>query len=110
VSRRESVDRRAGRRSRQDDPERRTSPPAADGLAGSPAKSLDRPERVVEAPGDTVNTASRMQSSGVPGRIQVAQSTRDLLRDDCAFEEREPVEVKGLGPMTTYLLAEPVRA
>jgi adenylate cyclase len=51
-----------------------------------------------------------MQSSGVPGRIQVAQSTRDLLRDDCAFEEREPVEVKGLGPMTTYLLAEPVRA
>ena len=56
--------------------------------------------------GDTVNTASRMQSSGVPGRIHVAQSTRDLLRDECAFEEREPVEVKGLGSMTTYLVAE----
>jgi adenylate cyclase len=55
--------------------------------------------------GDTVNTASRMQSSGVPGRIQVAQSTRDLVRDTCAFDEREPVVVKGLGPMTTYLLA-----
>ena len=54
--------------------------------------------------GDTVNTASRMQSSGVTGRIHVAQSTRDLLRDDYTFEEREPVEVKGLGPMTTYLL------
>jgi hypothetical protein len=36
----------------------------------------------------------------------VAQSTRDLLRDRCEFEEREPVEVKGLGPMTTYLLVE----
>jgi guanylate cyclase len=56
--------------------------------------------------GDTVNTASRMQSSGIAGRIQVAQSTRDLLGDGCAFEEREPVEVKGLGQMTTYLLVE----
>jgi adenylate cyclase len=56
--------------------------------------------------GDTVNTASRMQSSGVPGRIQVARSTRDLLREACSFEEREPVVVKGLGPMTTYLLAD----
>ncbi|HEX7172272.1 MAG TPA: adenylate/guanylate cyclase domain-containing protein [Candidatus Limnocylindria bacterium] len=55
--------------------------------------------------GDTVNIASRMQSSGVPGRIQVAPSTRALLGDDYAFEEREPVEVKGLGPMTTFLLA-----
>ena len=56
--------------------------------------------------GDTVNTASRMQSSGVEGRIQVAQSTHDLLRDTHNFEEREPVDVKGLGPMTTYLLAD----
>jgi len=56
--------------------------------------------------GDTVNTASRMQSSGVEGRIQVAQSTHDLLRDTHTFEEREPVVVKGLGPMTTYLLAD----
>ncbi len=56
--------------------------------------------------GDTVNTASRMQSSGIAGRIQVAQSTRDLLRDGYVFEEREPVEVKGLGPTTTYLLVQ----
>ena len=60
--------------------------------------------------GDTVNTAARMQSSGIPGRIQVVQATRDLLRDSYEFDEREPVVVKGLGPMTTYLLAEPVRA
>jgi guanylate cyclase len=56
--------------------------------------------------GDTVNTASRMQSSGIPGRIQVAPSTRELLRDSFVFEAREPVDVKGLGPMTTYLLSE----
>jgi class 3 adenylate cyclase len=37
----------------------------------------------------------------------VAPSTRDLLRDSWSFEEREPVEVKGLGRMTRYLLAEP---
>lgn len=47
-----------------------------------------------------------MESSGIPGRIQVA-ATRDLLLSSYTFEEREPVEVKGLGPMTTYLLADP---
>lgn len=56
--------------------------------------------------GDTVNLASRMESAGVPGRIQVAPSTWSLLRERFAFEEREPIEVKGLGQMTTYLLAQ----
>jgi class 3 adenylate cyclase len=56
--------------------------------------------------GETVNTASRMQSSGVPGRIHVAPSTRALLDDAYRVEEREPVDVKGVGPMRTYLLAE----
>ena len=54
--------------------------------------------------GDTVNLASRMESSGVPSRIQVAPSTRELLRGTCSFEERGPVDVKGLGPMRTYLI------
>jgi adenylate cyclase len=56
--------------------------------------------------GDTVNVASRMESAGVPGRIQVAPSTWDLLHGSPAFsfEAREPIEVKGLGRMTTYLL------
>ncbi len=57
--------------------------------------------------GDTVNVASRMESSGVPGRIQVAPSTWEQLRDGFVWEERPAVEVKGLGLMTTYLLAEP---
>lgn len=53
--------------------------------------------------GDTVNTAARMESSGVPGRIQLAASTRDLLLNTETLEERT-VEVKGLGSLTTYLL------
>jgi class 3 adenylate cyclase len=57
--------------------------------------------------GETVNLASRMESSGVPGRIQVAASTRALLRDEFSFEEREAVDLKGFGPMNTYLLVEP---
>jgi len=56
--------------------------------------------------GGTVNTASRMESSGVPGRIQVAPSTRELLGDTLRFEEREAVEVKGLGRMTRYLVVD----
>jgi guanylate cyclase len=56
--------------------------------------------------GDTVNTASRMESSGVPGRIQVAASTRALLDGQYRFEERSGVEIKGLGAMTTFLLAD----
>ncbi len=55
--------------------------------------------------GDTVNTAARMESSGIPGRIQVAASTWELLHDRFPFERRQ-VDVKGLGPMTTYLLGE----
>jgi class 3 adenylate cyclase len=55
--------------------------------------------------GDTVNTAARMESSGVPGRIHLAQSTRAALDDGYAFEDRR-LEVKGLGPLTTYLLVE----
>jgi adenylate cyclase len=56
--------------------------------------------------GDTVNTASRMQTEGLPGRIQLAPMTWELLRDMHRFERRDGVVVKGLGPMTTYLLDE----
>ena len=58
--------------------------------------------------GETVNLASRMESSGVAGRIQVAPSTWKLLREKVAFEQREPMEIKGLGLMATYL-ASPSR-
>jgi guanylate cyclase len=53
--------------------------------------------------GDAVNLASRMESTGLPGRIQVAQSTRELCRDRFAFTPRD-VEVKGVGLVRSYLL------
>ena len=55
--------------------------------------------------GDTVNTASRMESYGIPGCIQVTSRTYQLLRDGYRFTRRGPVDVKGKGKMTTYLLA-----
>ena len=54
--------------------------------------------------GDTVNTASRMESHGVPGRIQATPDTYARLRDRYQFEERGRITVKGKGEMTTYFL------
>jgi class 3 adenylate cyclase len=56
--------------------------------------------------GDTVNIASRMESTGVPGRIQVSSSTYCLLREHYEFEARGEIEVKGKGKMQTYFLVE----
>jgi class 3 adenylate cyclase len=55
--------------------------------------------------GDTVNTASRMETSGVPGCIQVTERTRDLLGDGYVFQERGRIRVKGKGEMLTYFLS-----
>ena len=54
--------------------------------------------------GETVNLASRMESSGVPGRIQISGSTRELLGERVSVEPRD-VEVKGLGKLRTFLVS-----
>src|SRR5258707_13323462 len=54
--------------------------------------------------GDTVNTASRMESTGMPGRIQVTRATRDRLLDQFEFESRGLVNVKGKGEIETWFL------
>ena len=54
--------------------------------------------------GDTVNTAARMESSGIPDRIQVTDETCRLLAGRYPFERREGVEIKGKGIMTTWTL------
>jgi PAS domain S-box-containing protein len=56
--------------------------------------------------GDTVNIASRMESQGLPGCIQVTTSTYKLLAGKFVFEERGTIQVKGKGEMTTYLLLD----
>jgi len=53
---------------------------------------------------DAVNMASRMESSGVPGRIQVAEATYDRLRGSYRFEPRGQIDVKGKGLLSTYFL------
>ena len=54
--------------------------------------------------GDVVNTASRMESEGLPGEIQITSTTYDLIKDDFVCELRGTVRVKGKGDMNTYLL------
>jgi class 3 adenylate cyclase len=54
--------------------------------------------------GDTVNTASRMESHGLPGHIQVTPAVVEVLKDQYTFEPRGPISVKGKGMMTTYFL------
>jgi class 3 adenylate cyclase len=54
--------------------------------------------------GDTVNVASRMESMGEPGRVQVTRTVVDRLEGIFRFEPRGTLEVKGKGPMPTWFL------
>ncbi|MFT3899912.1 MAG: adenylate/guanylate cyclase domain-containing protein [Gordonia sp. (in: high G+C Gram-positive bacteria)] len=54
--------------------------------------------------GDAVNLASRMESTGVPGRIQVTEDVRERLADGFTFAERGSVAVKGKGEQRTWFL------
>ena len=54
--------------------------------------------------GDTVNTASRMESDGVPGCIQVTERAYRRLQDGYRLQRRGPIQVKGKGEMTTWFL------
>ena len=54
--------------------------------------------------GDTVNTASRMESHGVANRVNVSAATHEALRGAFPSTARAPIEVKGKGQMHTFLL------
>jgi class 3 adenylate cyclase len=56
--------------------------------------------------GDTVNIASRLESQGLPGRVQVSEDVVELLYKRFRFEARGVVELKGRGPIMTYWLVE----
>jgi guanylate cyclase len=59
--------------------------------------------------GDAVNTASRMESHGTPGRIQITRATHELLADEFECEPRGAVTIKGKGEMETWFLVGPHR-
>ncbi len=54
--------------------------------------------------GDAVNTASRMESHGVAGRVQLTDATRRMLGSSFLVEERGAIDTKGLGTLHTWLL------
>ncbi|HEV8355074.1 MAG TPA: adenylate/guanylate cyclase domain-containing protein [bacterium] len=65
---------------------------------------IGRKKFIYDLWGDTVNTASRMESHGLPGRIQVTEDVYIRLKDRYAFEARGSIEVKSKGRMPVYLL------
>ena len=54
--------------------------------------------------GDTVNVASRMESHGLPGRLQVSDDVRRALGRRYAFEDRGVIEIKNHDPMRTWFV------
>jgi guanylate cyclase len=65
---------------------------------------IGRSKFIYDLWGDTVNAASRMESHGIPGSIQVTERACTRLVHAFEFEERGVIEVKGKGPMRTYVL------
>lgn len=65
---------------------------------------IGRAKFIYDLWGDTVNTASRMESHGLPGAIQVTERAYEQLRHRYDLRRRGTIEVKGKGAMTTYLL------
>ncbi len=68
---------------------------------------IGRAKFIYDLWGDTVNTASRMESHARPGTIQVTERAYERLRHRFELGERSTVEVKGKGPMTSYVLVGP---
>lgn len=71
---------------------------------------IGRKKFIYDIWGDTVNIASRMESHGVPGKIQVTEEIYDALKDDYIFDYRGLIPVKGKGDMKTYLLDATARS
>jgi guanylate cyclase len=68
---------------------------------------IGRKKFIYDLWGDAVNTASRMESHGTPGCIQITRETYELIKDQFVCEPRGVISVKGKGEMETwYLVAE----
>ncbi|MBM3207299.1 MAG: adenylate/guanylate cyclase domain-containing protein [Chlamydiae bacterium] len=65
---------------------------------------IGRKKFIYDIWGDVVNTASRMESTGIPGEIQVTDKMASILEEQFILSAREPIQVKGKGIMHTYIL------
>ncbi|MFN2135982.1 MAG: adenylate/guanylate cyclase domain-containing protein [Candidatus Promineifilaceae bacterium] len=65
---------------------------------------IGRQKFIYDLWGDVVNVASRMESYGLSNQIQVTEAVKERLEGLYHFEARGPIEIKGKGPMRTYLL------
>jgi adenylate cyclase len=54
--------------------------------------------------GDTVNTAARMESHGLPNRVHMSETTAELVKDRFELEARGEIDIKSKGKMSTFLL------
>jgi len=70
---------------------------------------IGRHRSIYDVWGDTVNIASRLESTGLPNRIQISESTYLQVKDAFNCEVRGPVELKGKGTMLTYFLGERIK-
>ena len=78
------------------------------GLAGGPVMAgvIGADKFSYDVWGETVNLASRLESHGLPGEIQVSEAVMRALEGRFVFEPRGPVKVKGIGQLETWLLKE----
>jgi class 3 adenylate cyclase len=60
--------------------------------------------------GDTVNVASRMESNGIPGKIQATRAIYEALRNEYEFEYRGEIDVKGRGKLETWIVVGRMRS
>jgi class 3 adenylate cyclase len=76
------------------------------GLASGPAVAgvIGKSRFSYDLWGDTVNLASRMESHGVPGKVQVDEQTSQLLQGHFRLEDRGVIDIKGKGSVHTYFL------
>jgi class 3 adenylate cyclase len=76
------------------------------GVASGPAVAgiIGRNKFSYDLWGQSVNTASRMESHGIPGEIQVTEEVYSAMKDSYVFRRRGSIEIKGTGPMNVWLL------